>query len=202
MSPHDFIKCERYDCTMLRSRCIDRQRRAVADCPPNTPGMARMVKGELSLSHCKNCKQGKAIMNGKTTDKGVAELADKLIKAAESNPAKMKIKQCSRCKRHLTIDKFPPRKDRKSGYESYCRECKLEYQRERRERKKARQAQAQAAPHVCPSTEVGPHMIHLNFREYPDLLAGIQEMAYEEMRSVDMQIMFFLRAYQPHRKEG
>lgn len=40
-------------------------------------------------------------------------------------------KVCSKCKIEKTADKFSPRKDRKSGLYSCCKDCKSAYQRKR-----------------------------------------------------------------------
>ena len=45
----------------------------------------------------------------------------------------MKIKQCVRCKKNKTVDNFCVCARSKDGLSSYCRNCKSEYARERRE---------------------------------------------------------------------
>ena len=115
-------------------------------------------------------------MNEKTN---VKSLANKLMRAAEMTKA------CNRCGKTLPLDQFGRHNTSKDGLMGICRECKSI---------SAKQAHAKVRTDAAVAPiHNDPNRVMLDFTARPDILKKVANIAFQEFRSVEKQIMYFLQ---------
>jgi len=121
----------------------------------------------------------------------VKNLADKLMRAAMPET-----KTCNRCGKTLPLDQFGRHNTSKDGLMSMCRACKGASAKQAHANVRATAAADAVAPIIN-----DPNRVCLDFTAYPDILKKVANIAFGEFRSVEKQIIFFLKNNVPERVE-
>ena len=178
----DFFKCEYFNTTMLKQRCVERQEK-FKDLPgvnPLNPGTQYLNETKLSLEKCVNCEQGE-------------EIRVELMPGADNKHDGENTRICEECGENKTI----------TPKHAVCSSClgKRAWSKQngaRRTKKKALKSiknkketnDKDKAEKSLPHSDTS---LTIEFKEYVSILEDVKKLATEELRPVDLQIIYMLK---------
>ncbi len=184
--------CEAYSCWMLKSSCEARQRRAITGHYEN--------RTTYASAGCGSCRQLKG-------------------EHLEEKDGKAEKKCKGPCGRTLTLDEFGKHKNMKDGKDSWCKQCRSKASKAWYEKNKKKPVakktgvdeklkkklskltrpprEADAQPLLQPSgfSPIGPLStpVTVDFSGHKDIFEAISDMARNEFRPLDLQILYMLQ---------
>jgi hypothetical protein len=142
--PDRFV-CEKYNCNMLKSACVTRQKNAERNDRVSSPRYHRPGTGDVN---CIDCVQGKLIAEGKNP---VPEQEEKNMTEEQAEyTVTMKIcsrADCSHGGAPQQLDDFDTCKKSPDGKKANCKDCRRDMQTRHRLRQRALRDSKKSAPH-------------------------------------------------------
>jgi len=188
LSGPDYFRCEKTHTRMKKEECVRRQ---------------RGVKRRLGHDHtwrdvpveCQGCEQGEKIRRqmaddggqktedrgqrtedrGQTTEEGEMKKKGSPKVCIEPGCEETDIKARGRCRRHYNA--WYSKEQRKAGGKS-LEERGIGW--------------GKKLPGAAPEDTL-PSVVRLNFEEYPDVLEALEDLAKDELRPLDMQVIYLVR---------
>lgn len=185
-SPAAFY-CERYKCKLLKKRCVERQDRDEEYADPN------------NANQCRNCKQGKAIREGKAPE----PLTSLTIKKEDKEmPRKTEERKCKYCG-ETDKEKLVKNKKCSEGLENCCYACRATYMRERWAKGKVAIKKPKTSKPLQTKLPETPGKITMQWIEagsgpfdlsgildrYPAMISALEKAAKDDIRDVKSYIV-------------
>jgi hypothetical protein len=197
--------CVKYSCKLSEQACRTRQ-----------------TNNSKDLG-CRDCETGRGVMARYQQARGrLQEIEERLEakgqrtkdKRTEGKKIEVKEQPCRKCGlvKQITTE-FYKNPKLKTGYDSTCKKCRYETQKKREKEKRARQkvlresqadasdsgeAGGEAAPTagepdpVPKNGNVGTRLT-IDLAEYPELMEKIVQIAKDELRTPEMQVLYWLK---------
>jgi hypothetical protein len=178
----EYFFCERCKATIRKSACVERQTKGIITCDMGYNHRQYEIPYE-----CEDCEQGRSIMKEVKKEACIVE-----------GCTETKIKARGMCARHYNIwynrnARYAGIKFRKDGAPKDVIMPPLKGRSVKHEKKEKPDAPVAENLLVLSTDERSKKMLLLNFEEYPELYGDLKELAADEMRPLDLQVLYLLK---------
>ena len=176
----EYFYCEKLHCRLKIDICLQRQQ----------INLDRHINKSIPFWHCQDCEQGKE--NKRLKEGGVSMSQERPTESKDKTqkPETDQKKLCEKCGERPTLNK----------YSKYCSPCLNAFRWANKKGpdapkvSKSKKAKVgKAKPEKAPKTATTAFTI--DFGKHISILDEIEKIADEEMRPVDMQIIYILKKY-------
>jgi len=174
----EMFYCERFRCTMMKTRCLERQERAAKINKDRPPWYRGPKDDEIKYEACRNCEQGKRIKEESMDLTGETQT-----------------KTCFKCGQDKPLEEFPKNKRLRDGHENKCKKCvtaRAKQLRELRMKKAKRKDDHHPSPHRRNAAGRGDASLVLPIGDYPDLAEALDDAALKHIRSPEHQALAYI----------